>query len=316
MSNGGLTPVILYDASNNLMAVQDGVAIPASTSGILNVGSDEADVARTALVESKASSQVTMDLATYAARFSPANAAFSASPVYTRNAYGHRATSATTAVELVEANTIVGMNFATAAATASFKVKSTSANDTSAGTGVRTVNIVWFGTDGLRYVSSATMNGTSDVTVDVSPSAIGVQEVYSTSCGTGLVAAGTITVKNTGNTTTMGQIATGATRTVSAATFCQAGKTLYLASYVIASRAVACQFRFNWTTWTISSGSTGFNLDFLIVRSGTAAFGEHQVRPELSIATPSGQVGKLTITIVPDSNTSSDHYAVLNTMEM
>lgn len=311
-----LNPVVLYDISGQQMAVLDGVAIPASTYGLLHLGKDENGLARVPIVESKVQAPLSMDVFTYGARYSPANVAFTSAAVYTRNLWGTVATSATSQVTITEANTIVGVLTSTAAATASFKVVSTSANDASAGTGVRTIRIVYIGTDGLRYSVSATMNGLTVVTVSLSPSAIGVQEVYSTSFGSGQATAGTITVKNTGSTTTLGQITASRTGTRSTIHLVPNGKTCYLRGIRFSSRVVASLMTIRFALWDYSTGATVNQLDVDSFRSIISGSTLLTFDPPLALKPESNQIGTLSALISPDAVTAANHYCAFDLMEM
>lgn len=313
------TPVRLLDAFGRPMALPDGTALPSNASGILRMGKDENSIARVPIVESKLSARVTIDAPSYGARFSPDNAAFtSTAPIYTRKVYGHRATSAVTAVQLIEANTVADMFLSIATATTSFLVASTSANDAAAGTGIRTINIIYFGTDGKRYITSATMNGVSNVSVSLARPAVGVQEVYSTSAGTGLSAAGTITVKNSAGTTTLGQIAVGNSRTVTSVHPVPDGKTLYLRSIRLSARVVASTMALVWQPWDYVNGTaTGTqNITLEQYRVAVTSVVAFIIDPPISLKAPSGQIGRLWLTVTPDATTAADQYASYSIYEV
>lgn len=73
------------------------------------------------------------------------------------------------------------------------EIVSTSANDTSAGTGIRTIRIVYLDTNWEEQTVTATMNGTTTVIV-VASGVRRVNDMYSLTCGTNGVAAGNITL--------------------------------------------------------------------------------------------------------------------------
>lgn len=77
-------------------------------------------------------------------------------------------------------------------------VVSSSANDTSAGTGVRTILITGIDENSELQTETVTMNGTTPVTT--TNSWLGVNRVVSLTAGSGGVAAGTITIDDNGGT--------------------------------------------------------------------------------------------------------------------
>lgn len=109
-------------------------------------------------------------------------------------------------------------------------VVSTSGNDTSAGTGVRTVRIVYLDASGNQQVKSATLNGTTAVSIGTGHSAI--QWMESLTAGSGGVAAGTISVTSTNGAatvaTTFEQIAAGGDRSMSGRYTVPTGYTAYV----------------------------------------------------------------------------------------
>jgi hypothetical protein len=80
-------------------------------------------------------------------------------------------------------------------------VVSTSANDTSAGTGVRTVKITYLDASGLQQTTTATMNGTTAVAIGTGYSFI--QWAESVTVGSLGVAAGNISVTSTNGAATV-----------------------------------------------------------------------------------------------------------------
>lgn len=299
------------------MAVQNGLAVP-DASALVSAGIDENIVARTSLVESKFNAEVGIDVGTYGARFSPFNSAFIAgAPMYTRNAWGHVATSATTTVKIVEANSTMGMFFAASAATSTFVVTSSSANDTAAGTGVRTIAIVYIGRDGMRYRTTATMNGVANVTVNLAVPAVGVEQVYETSAGSTGAAAGTITVKNTGSVTTMGQIAAGNTNVVTTEQLIQTNKTLYLCGIRASAQTTAARIAVNYYSYDYTTGSTtgAQQLDGERFRVAVANVVYIPFNPPVAFSVPNGYVGRLWLTVTPDAVTASNYWGAMDTFE-
>lgn len=86
-------------------------------------------------------------------------------------------------------------------------VSSSSANDTSAGTGARTVLVIGIGSDGLTQQEVVTLNGVSTVTT--SNTWLGVNRVAVLTAGTSGSNEGTITLNATTSATTQGEIPIG-----------------------------------------------------------------------------------------------------------
>lgn len=320
------TPVRLFDSQNRPMSVQNGVSVVTDTSAILWAGADENQVARVGLVESKFNSEVSIDAPTYGARFSPYNSTFSppsslfanGAPMYTRNMWGHIATAATTTVKIVEANSVSGMFFSAAASTSTFVVVSSSASDAAAGTGIRTIGIVYIGRDGLRYQTTATMNGTTNVTVNLAVAATGLEYAYGTSAGgSGGPAAGNITIKNTGSVTTMGQIATGNTNIVTTEQQVQTGRTIYLcgiraSAQTTAARIGVVYFSYDYTTGS-ATGAQQVDGERYRVAVGSVVY--IPFNPPVSFKVPAGYTGRLWLTVTPDAVTASNYWASMDTFE-
>lgn len=107
------------------------------------------------------------------------------------------------------------------------QVVSTSANDTAAGTGVRTLLIHYLDANYAVQSESVTMNGTTPVNT-VATNILRVQEMHVFTLGSGVAAAGTITLKNTAATVTYASIDIAFNRSRNAVYTIPAGKTGYL----------------------------------------------------------------------------------------
>lgn len=312
------TPVRLFDALGRPMSVQDGLVLSPVSSGLLSAGADENSVARLGVVESKFNAEVSIDAPAYGARFSPNNAAFTAdAPMYTRNGYGEIATAAITNVKIVSSTSVMGMFFAASAATSTFVIASSSANDAAAGTGIRTIAIVYIGRDGMRYRTTATMNGVSNVTVNLAIPATGVEQVYATSTGAGGTAAGTITVRNTAAGTIMGQIGTGNTQVLTTEQLVQTNRTIYICGIRASARVTACvmnliYYSYDYTTGSVVGAQQSITNYFRVAVTNVAYI---PFNPPISFKVPPGYVGRIWLTVTPDAITASNYYASMDTFE-
>lgn len=109
---------------------------------------------------------------------------------------------------------------------------STSANDTAAGTGARTVLITYYTSAlGGPYTETVTLNGTTPVNTVASDICF-IEKMVVTTVGSGGVNAGTISLKAStgGGGATIWSIATGANQTFGAHHYVPAGKSCYLTS--------------------------------------------------------------------------------------
>ena len=105
-------------------------------------------------------------------------------------------------------------------------IVSSNANDTSAGTGARTVRVIGLDANYAEVTQTVSLNGTT--TVSIPTSLIRVYRAFVVTAGSGNTAAGTITIANGG--TTYAQITVGENQTLMAVYTVPAGVTLYLTS--------------------------------------------------------------------------------------
>lgn len=124
-------------------------------------------------------------------------------------------------------------------------VVSTSASDTAAGTGVRTVKIVYLDAAGAQQSKIVTLNGTTPVSIGTGHTFI--QWIESLTAGTGAVAAGNISVTSTNGAattaTTFDRIATGGNRSLSARYKVPTGCTAYIHSAYYAAIGTTMDMR-------------------------------------------------------------------------
>jgi hypothetical protein len=175
--------VVLYDANDTMLSVSDGAAIPAGTDGLLWAGKDKSGNARQ-----------------FAA--SPQNV-LCTSPL--ELAYGEGAISSGRAGQWIQVIT-TGTSWRPDAVAADVtnaqrSIVSGSANDTSAGTGVRTVRITYISFNGTTmtgpFTEDITMNGTTFVNTSSSTIAY-IERLDALTVGSGGVAAGAIDIRNAG----------------------------------------------------------------------------------------------------------------------
>jgi hypothetical protein len=114
---------------------------------------------------------------------------------------------------------------------------SSSANDASAGTGVRTVRTVYIDANGDEQVRTDTLNGTTPVSIGTGYTAI--QWMESATAGSGGVAAGNISISSTNGTplvsTTFERIASGGGRSMSGRYVVPAGHDAYMIRWTVSA---------------------------------------------------------------------------------
>lgn len=123
----------------------------------------------------------------------------------------------------------VGGLYVFPAAAIQMQVVSSSANDTAAGTGVRTVVISYLDASYVTKSETVTLNGVGAVTTTATD-IFRVQRFRAGSVGSGGMAAGNISLQAVGGGVTYSQIATGYTRARNITYTVPAGKALYITS--------------------------------------------------------------------------------------
>jgi hypothetical protein len=106
------------------------------------------------------------------------------------------------------------------------KISSTSANDTSNGTGIRTLTIEGLDANFIEQTETVTMSGLTIVTT--ANSYIRIFRAYGATCGTLYTNSGIINITNNGGTTQLLSIPAGDSQTLMTIWTVPAGKTLYL----------------------------------------------------------------------------------------
>ena len=124
------------------------------------------------------------------------------------------------------------------AAAQQMAVVSTSASDTSAGTGTQKVTIDYLDVNHAPHREVVTLNGTTPVNT-VATNILRVNKMYSSQVGTNGYPVGDIALKNTGGTVTYSQMKAGRNTAQQVVYTVPAGKTLYLSQWMIAAGASA-----------------------------------------------------------------------------
>jgi len=181
--------IVLYDANDVPISVTDGSAIPAGTDGLLATGKDKNASARILVTSQQGLPYISpIEIAAGDGTISTGLVGFAA---------GKRATSATGYVQIITSGNTQP------AANGQRSVKSSSANDTSAGSGVRTLRLTYYSISGSTvtgpFTEDISMNGTTAVNTSSSTIAF-VERMDALTIGS-LPSASTITVfTNTGGT--------------------------------------------------------------------------------------------------------------------
>jgi len=175
------------------------------------------------------------------------------------SAYGKRTTAGT------ESN-IVWPNGAftvPSAAGVTVSFKSSSASDTAAGTGIRTLGVVWIDTAYEERFSTITMNGTSD-SADTLTGAVFIQCMFMITYGSGGAAAGNISAYNA--TETYSYIATGGKRCSSSLRMVPAGKRLLVvaavAGAISGTAAAQASIRIVSSVFHVNVGGITYSYDY------------------------------------------------------
>lgn len=113
-------------------------------------------------------------------------------------------------------------------------VVSSSANDSTSGTGIRTLRIEYLDNTFASHTVDVTMNGITPVVTSVS-NIYRINDVYTLTVGTLGSAGGDISIQDTGNTITYSQIPSGRNASSQAVYTVPLGKTFYMAKWQIGS---------------------------------------------------------------------------------
>lgn len=114
-------------------------------------------------------------------------------------------------------------------------IKSSNANDTSAGTGARTISITGLNGSYAETTETVTLNGTTDV--PTANSYVIIYRMRVTTAGSGATNAGNITATAVTDATVTAQITTGYGQTLMAIWQCPGSYSLYMTGYHVNSNA-------------------------------------------------------------------------------
>lgn len=125
------------------------------------------------------------------------------------------------------------------ASASNLEVVSSSANDTSAGTGTRTLLVTYYRNDGSGpFTATVTMNGTSAVAIG-DANARFVEKMESLTVGSNGTNVGTITIRLNGGGATVGTIAVGDGRTFWAHHYVAAGRSCWIRGFLGGAQTVS-----------------------------------------------------------------------------
>jgi hypothetical protein len=185
---------------------------------------------------------------------------------YCVNVIGRRATfTANVLNDVVSFAFASGTSIPEMAGTEALEIVSTSANDTAAGTGARTVTITYIdaqNTIGAQVTSAAiTLNGTTPVALGASIRALAIQWAEAATVGSGGVAAGDITIRNVAAPTTIyEQINAGGNRSLSGRYMVPVGYSAYCETWTGAAIAQDMDIRLRAT---VAMGSRAITAPYL-----------------------------------------------------
>jgi len=193
---------------------------------------------------------------------------------------GYIATSATTAVA-VRATTYTpqGTN-------AQRSVSSSNANDTSAGTGARTVKVNYLNTSFVLKSETITMNGTNAVNTSASDIAyIESMEVLTVGSGGGNAGTVRIYTQTAGDGSIWGSIATGENQTFWAHHYVPAGVTCYIISQSAGATVVAGQSNMNHISDPSNANSPQRQIGVTLVHAAANSW-SHEFQVPMAVAGP------------------------------
>lgn len=222
---------------------------------------------------------------------------------------GYRGTSATTRVVLT------ATTYTEPTSAAQRSVSSSNANDTSAGTGTRTLRITYYDNDmNGPYTEDVTMNGTGAVNT-VATNIRFIESMESLTVGSNGGNVGTITLFGStgGGGGTVGTIAVGDGKTYWAHHYVRPGRTMFIRKLILST----------------GSGGTSTNVSLNVTKPLTANSFENQIGTQFrAVAATIGNVvdfdalaaitgpARMLIYIRPDANTASTFYANITYYEI
>jgi hypothetical protein len=183
---------------------------------------------------------------------------------------------------------------------------SSSANDTAAGTGARSVSVTYLDQN-MTGPSTVTVNLNGTTAVPVTGSMCYIEKMVVATVGSGASNAGTITLK-TGGGATVGTIAIGVNRTLWAHHYTPQGKTSYISGFNIGTDGTYANqggvFILKTTTPTVANTPSIQVSDFLSV-GGITASDTRVYNSPIQIAGPA----RTTAYVTPGATSSYSSYA-------
>lgn len=198
----------------------------------------------------------------------------------TGRAQGYVGTSATSGVA------IRATAYAPQGTNAQRSIKSTSVNDTSAGTGAQTVTINYLDTSFVQHSETVTLNGTTAVNT-VGTNIAFIENMVVATVGSGGGNAGTIQIltATAGGGSVWGSIAAGDNQTFWAHHYVPAGLTCYILGFIGGGTATAGQTILNHFGNPLSSNLPELQIGMTIVHLAGSSF-EHTFEVPLAVAGP------------------------------
>lgn len=186
-------------------------------------------------------------------------------------------------------------------------IVSSSANDTSAGTGARTITVTFLDQTGAGpFTTIFTMNGVTPVTAGVSNICF-VEKIAVTTVGSTLSNVGTITLK-TGGGTTVGTIVAIGNQTFWAHHYVPTGKTCYISGFSFGNNGTAngngAQFVLKESTPTIAN-TPELQISDFVVSAGIASTDTRTYISPIQVAGPA----RVRAYVLPFANASVTQFA-------
>jgi hypothetical protein len=186
-------------------------------------------------------------------------------------------------------------------------IVSASANDTSAGTGARTVTVTYLDQTGAGPLTTTfTMNGTTPVTAGVSNMCF-IEKIVVATVGSTGSNVGILTLK-TGGGTTVGTVGATANQTFWAHHYAPTGKTCYISGFSFGNNATApgngAQFILKSATPTVANTPEIQVSDFLVVAGATNTDTRNYLSP-IQVTGPA----RIRAYVLPFANAATTQFA-------
>ena len=221
--------------------------------------------------------------------------------------FGTRTLAATTEVLLVKAT------YTEQTSNAQRSIVSSNAQDSSAGTGIRSVKITYYTSVGVGpFTEIITLNGTTAVNT-VASDICYIELVQAVTAGSGGAAAGNITVKSAtaGGGVVIKQLSTGDTQSLDAVTYVPAGSSLYVTGMSVGHNGttVGSGARYRVRSKTLDEATSPLvqSSDFVRLYGQSSTTSRIYQSPFI-IAGPA----KVEIWVLPETSTSTIYYGSID----